>query len=199
MYKKALQVSAAGSDPYQRHTDYAYRLLSLFADYLGAITVLQKANQKLSSGWQASDEDCARNELYQARAFYLLGRPKEAAEHAVRAKELYLAEAHSEKDYLQYPAYRPLHLSRIGECYLYMGETEKACRLFEQMGSGYRCKHCRNVSCYEQYRNLGLYYLGLNGAGKKEALENYEKALKLRPYDLELKEMVKKLRKELGK
>ena len=199
MYKKALQVSAAGPDSYQRHTDYAYRLLSLFADYLGAITVLQKANQKLELGWQASDEDCARNELYQARAYYLLGRPEEAAGHAARAKELYLAEAHSEEDYLRYPAYRPLHLSRIGECYLYMGEAEKAWELFGQLENGYRCKHCRNIRCYEKYRNLGLYYLGLSRDRKKEALENYEKALEIRPYDLELKEMVKKLRKELGK
>lgn len=199
MYKKALQVSSGYTDAYERHTDYAFRLMSQFFDCLGAITILQKANQKLESGWSASTDDRANNERFQARAYYLLGRTKEAAEHAKRAKELYLKTAHSEEDYLRYPAYRPLHLSRIGECYLYMGRTEEAFELFRQMGDGYRCKNCRNPKCYEQYRNMGLYYLGFDRGRKAEALEQYEKALEICPYDLELKEMVKKLRKELGR
>lgn len=200
MYKKVLQVASGYVDAYERYTDYAFRLMSCFFDYLGAVTILQKANQKLETSWQkASDDARADNERFQARAYYLLGRKKEAAEHAKQAKALYLRSAHSEKDYLQYPAYRPLHLSRIGECYLYMGKTEQAYELFRQMGNGYRCRHCRNPKCYEQYRNLGLYYLGFGDTRKEDALENYEKASEICFYNLELKEMVKKLRKELGR
>lgn len=200
MYRKALQVSSGYADAYERYTDYAFRLMSCFFDYLGAVSILQKANQKRETGWQkASDDARADNERFQARAYYLLGRKKEAAEHAERAKELYLKAAHSEEAYLQYPAYRPLHLSRIGECYLYMGKTELAYELFRQMGEGYRCKNCRNPKCYEQYRNLGLYNLGFGSGRKEDALENYEKALEICPYNLELTEMVKKLRKELGR
>lgn len=200
VYKKVLQVASGYVDAYERYTDYAFRLMSCFFDYLGAVAILQKANQKLVTGWQkASDDARADNERFQARAYYLLGRKKEAAEHAKQAKELYLKSAHSEEAYLRYPAYRPLHLSRIGECYLYMGKTEQAYELFRQMGNGYRCRHCRNPKCYEQYRNFGLYYLGFGNSRKEDALENYEKGSEICPYNLELKEMVKKLRKELGR
>lgn len=199
MYKKAIQTAAGSIDAYDRHRDYAERLINQFFDYRGAIVILTKANKKLPSGWQASSDAQADNERLQARAYALLHDPKEAAKHAKRAKELYLREAHSEEDYLRYPAYRPLHLSRIGECYLHMGEMDKAFEMFRQMGCGYRCKHCREPQCYERYRNLGLYYLCLGDDRKGEALENYEKALEICPHDLELQEMVKKLRKEIGR
>lgn len=199
MYKKAIQTAAGSIDAYDRHRDYAERLINQFFDYRGAITILDKANKKLPSGWQASSDAQADNERLQARAYALLHDLKEAAKHAKWAKELYLREAHSEEDYLRYPAYRPLHLSRIGECYLHMGEMDKAFEMFQQMGCGYRCKHCREPQCYERYRNLGLYYLCLGDGRKGEALENYEKALEICPHDLELQEMVKKLRKEIGR
>lgn len=198
LYKKAIQTAAGNVDAYWRYNDYAERLMNQFFDYRGAITILEKANQKLAVGWEASADAQGTNERFQARAYYLLGCPKEAAEHAQKAKKLYLKDACSEESYVNYPAYRPLHLSRIGECYLYMGDRAKAFELFGQMGGGYRCKHCREQKCYEQCRNLGLYYLGMKDS-KRNALNYYEKALEICPYDLELKEMVKKLRKELGK
>jgi len=198
LYKKAIQVAAGNVDAYDRYNDYAERLMNQFFDYYGAITILQKANQKLAVGWEASTNAKARNERFQARAYYLTNRPKEAAEHAKKAMDLYLQGAHSEESYVNYPAYRPLHLSQIGECCLYMGDRAKAFEMFRQMGEGLRCKHCREPKCYEQYRNLGLYYLNDKNS-RGNALENYEKALEICPHDLELKEMVKKLRKELKK
>lgn len=199
VYKKAIQVAATGSNPYECYVGYAKRLINQFFDYTGAIVILQKANQRLESGWSAGADDRANNECFQARAYYLMNRPKEAAEHAEKAKKLYLSAARSEEAYLSYPAYRPLHLSRIGECCLYMGETKKALELFVQMGEGYRCKHCREPKCYERHRNLGLYYLRPGASDRKKALENYERAQKICPHDLELIEMIKKLRKELGR
>lgn len=199
-YKKAAQLANIGSDAYERHNDHAERLISLFFDYLGAVVILQKAGKGFeNNGWNASREDRAYNERLQARAYYLLGRSKEAAQHGKAALKLYLEGACSEEAYLEYPSERPLHLGRIGECYLYMGERERAYELFCQMDDGYRCEHCRNTSCYEKYRNLGFYYLELGAEYKQNALDQYEKALAVSPHDLELKEMVKKLRKEIGK
>lgn len=197
LYKKAIQTAEGDVDAYDRHNGYAERLMNQFFDHKGAIAILEKANQKLAAGWKASAEALACNERFQARAYYLTNRPKEAAEHGKKAMELYLKDAHSEESYLNYPAYRPLHLSRIGECYLYMGDRAKAFELFHQMSDGYRCKHCREPKCYEQCRNMGLYYLGGKDS-RKEALNHYEKALEICPHDLEMQEMVKKLRKELG-
>lgn len=201
MYKKAIQTAAGNIDAYKRYNDYAERLIENMFDYRKALEILQKAehNRKNLAGWKADTGDRAENERYQARVYYFLDRIKEAAEHAKKAKELHLADAHSEKEFLEYPASRPLHLSQLGECYLYMGERQKALELFEQMDQGYRCKFCRYKSCYEKYRNLGLYYLGLGPKHQGDALENYEKALELSPHDIELQEMVKKLRKETGR
>lgn len=198
-YKKAIKPSEPDPDGYWRYNDYAERLMTYFFDYQGAISVLEKAKQRLMKGdFRASNDAQGANERFQARAYYLMGRTKEAAEHAQKAKEWYLKDMCSEEAYVNYPAYRPLHLSRIGECYLYMGDRAKAFEMFRQMGEGYRCKHCREPKCYEQYRNMGLYYIGMKD-GKANALENYEKAIEICPYEQELKEMIKKLRKELGK
>ena len=174
--------------------------MNQYFEYSFALALLENANNGFENlGWNASRNMRAFNERLQARAYYLTKEPKKAAEHAKKALALYLGEAYSEEVYLDYPAKRPLHLSRAGECYLYMGQMEKAYEMFCQMGIGYRCEHCRSAECYERYRNLGLYYLGLGEAFKKNALENYEEALRLCPSDLELNEMVRKLRKELGR
>lgn len=200
MYKKALQaVANRNEDAYRQYNDYAERLISNMFDYKGGIAILERANQKLLSGWTADSDQRGFNERMQARAYYLMGDLKQAAIHGAKAKEFYLEGAHSEEAYINYPAYRPLHLSQIGECYLYMGQRDKAFEMFQKMGTGFRCKHCTEPGCYECYRNLGLYYLGLSAAQKKDALENYEKALEICPTDLELQEMVKKLRKEIEK
>lgn len=196
-YKKAVQTADIKEDAYLRHTDYAERLINHFFDYAGAVRILEKANRGYErSGWNASAASRANNERFLARAYYLLHDHEKAAVHAKKAYDLYLADAASEEAYLAYPARRPLHLSRIGECYLYMGEADKAFEMFRLMDAGYRCEHCRNRECYEKYRNLGLYYLCLGAAHKKRALECYETACELCPVDQELEEMVKKLRKE---
>ena len=199
-YKKAAQSANIYDDAYARYVDYAERILNQYFEYSFALALLENANNGFENlGWNASRNMRAFNERLQARAYYLTKEPKKAAEHAKKALALYLGEAYSEEVYLDYPAKRPLHLSRAGECYLYMGQMEKAYEMFCQMGIGYRCEHCRSAECYERYRNLGLYYLGLGEAFKKNALENYEEALRLCPSDLELNEMVRKLRKELGR
>ncbi len=196
-YKKAVQTADIREDAYMRHSDYAERLISHFFDYGAAVSILEKANRGYEQGgWNASANSRACNERFLARAYYLLREYKQAAVHAKKAYDLYLADAVSEEAYLAYPAKRPLHLSRIGECYLYMGNAEKAYEMFRLMDAGYRCEHCRCASCYEKYRNMGLYYLCLGEHYKKSALECYEKAYELCPVDQELEEMVKKLRKE---
>lgn len=197
-YKKAIQTADPKGDAYERHVDYAERLMNQYFDYPGALRVLEKAEKgRTGKGWNASRINRGTCERYQARLHFLLGRRDRAAEHAKNAYDLYLQEAVSEEAYLAYPAKRPLHLSRMGECYLYMGEPKKAYDMFRLMDAGCRCEHCRNQECYEKYRNLGLYYLGFGESGRREALEQYEKALKFCPSDLEIREMVKKLRKEI--
>lgn len=197
-YKKAIQAASIREDAYERHTDYAERLMTRFFDYTGALRILERADRGcLEKGWRASKTAQGDNERFRARIHYLLGHRQTAARHARNAYELYLKNAVSEEAYLAYPAKRPLHLSRIGECYLYMGEPGKAFDMFRLMDAGFRCEHCTNKECYEKYRNLGLYYLGFGKAGRKEALEQYEKALQLCPVEAELEEMVKKLRKEI--
>lgn len=197
-YKKAIQSADPQEDAYLRHTDCAERLMNYYFDYAGALRILEKANKGYeNSGWKASRIARASNERFQARLHYLLKHYKKAEEHARKAYNLYLEGACSEEAYLAYTAKRPLHLSRIGECYLYMGEPEKAYDMFRLMDAGYRCEHCRNAECYEKYRNLGIYYLCLGEGRRRDALEQYEKAWGLCPLDLELEEMVKKLRKEI--
>ena len=197
-YKKAIQTADPKEDAYLRHVDYAERLMNLYFDYAGALRILEKADRGYTNkGWNASRISRATKERYQARLHYFLKHYQKAGEHAKRAYDLYLEEACSESAYLSYPAKRPLHLSRLGECYLYMGEMGKACDMFRLMDAGYRCEHCRNAECYEKYRNLGLYYLCLGEEHRKDALEQYEKAWELCPPDLEAEEMVKKLRKEI--
>lgn len=197
-YKKAIQTADVKEDAYLRHTDYAERLMNQYFDYAGALKILEKANKGLTChDWKASRIARACNERFQARLHYLLKHFAKAGEHARNAYDLYLKEAASEEAYLSYAAKRPLHLSRIGECYLYMGEFDKAYQMFRLMDAGYRCEHCRNAECYEKYRNLGLYYLCLGEGRKEDALRQYEKALELCPVELELEEMVKKLRKEM--
>ncbi len=197
-YKKAVQSADIKEDAYLRHTDYAERLINQYFDYAGALRILEKAeNGYANKGWNASRISRASNARFQARLHYLLKHYKKAAQCAKKAYDLYLEEACFEEAYLAYPAKRPLHLSRIGECRLYMVEMGKAYDMFRLMDAGYRCEHCRNAECYEKYRNLGLYYLCLGEGRKRDALEQYEKALELCPVDLELKEMVKKLRKEI--
>ncbi len=197
-YKKAIQTADPKEDAYLRHTDYAERLMTQYFDYAGALRILEKAEKGYANkGWNASRISRATNERFQARLHYLLKHFKKAEEHAKKAYDLYLEGVCSEEAYLSYPAKRPLHLSRIGECYLYMGEMGKAYDMFRLMDAGYRCEHCRNAECYEKYRNLGLYYLCLGEGRQREALEQYEKAWELCPTDLELEEMVKKLRKEI--
>lgn len=197
-YKKAVQMADPKEDAFLRYIDYAERLMNQYFDYAGALRILDKATKgRIFNNWNATQVSRAGGERYQARMHYLLGHYKKAKEHAETAYYLYLEGVVSEEAYLAYPAKRPLHLSRIGECYLYMGEMEKAYDMFRLMDAGYRCEHCRNAECYEKYRNLGLYYLCLGAGHKKDALEQYEKALELCPVDLELEEMVKKLRKEM--
>ena len=196
-YKKAIQTADPKEDAYLRHVDYAERLMNQYFDYTGALRILEKADRGYARGWNASRISRATKERYQARLHYLLKHYGKAKEHAKKAYDLYLQEASSEEAYLSYSAKRPLHLSRMGECRLYMGELGKAYDMFRLMDAGYRCEHCRNAECYEKYRNLGLYYLCLGEGRRKDALEQYEKAYKLCPTDLEVEEMVKKLRKEI--
>ena len=199
-YKKAAQSANIYEDAFARYTDYAERILNQYFEYSFALALLEKAVEGYEKhDWNASKNMRSFNERLQARAYYLMKDSKKATEHAKKALAIALEEAYSEEVYLDYPAERPLHLSKAGECYLYMGQMEKAYEMFCQMGIGYRCEHCRSAECYEKYRNLGLYYLGLGEGFKKNALENYEEALRLCPSDLELVEMVRKLRKELGR
>lgn len=96
---------------------------------------------------------------------------------------------------MNYAVERPWRMARIAECYMYMGETDKAFAMFRQMGECQRCTHCREPKCYEGLRDMGIYFHGQKQYDK--ALSYYEQALEICPSDAELLVATAKLRKEI--
>lgn len=127
----------------------------------------------------------------------MLHKKSQAAECGRKAKELYLKDAASEEAYINYGKERPWRMARMGECYMYMGESEKALKIFEQISSCNRCTHCCEPKCYEAFRDMAIYYFGMKQYEK--ALSCYEQALEICPSDSETLLAIAKLRKEIGK
>ncbi len=193
-YKKSLQCGTRRI--YRRHTECADRLFHHFGDNDGAMRLLKKAEEMDGrSVWSAGDDQRIQNLMLQARIQYLEKRWGEAARCARLALDLMLRGYISEKIYVSYPAERPQRLSKVGECYLYMGETEKALAYFEQTREGLRCKYCREPECYEGL--IGEMIFRMGEENWSEALACGEKALKICPNDLELKSTVQRIRGEI--
>ncbi len=200
--EKARMMTASGNgknvaEAFECIVDSADHMLDIF-EYKLALKHLHQAQKALEkSGAKVSAWEEGKGFLIQAKAFYLLHKKTQAKACAVKAKELYLKGSVSEEAYLAYGKERPLRLARIGECYMYMGEGQKALEMFEQMSCGMRCTQCCEPRCYEAFRDKGIYYHGIKQYGK--ALECYEKALEICPGDLELMLVIAKLRKEIKK
>lgn len=194
---KYLPMPKKTPDAFSCYVDAADSLVDIF-EYKEAIKYLQQAQRMLAkTGVKVSSDTEARSWLIQAKAYYMLQRKERAEECGRKAKELYLKDAVSEKAYLDYGRARPWRIARIGECYMYMGQGEKALNLFEQGTGCLRCTHCCEPECYEAYRDMGIYYHGLKQYEK--ALSFYEHALKICPSDSELILAIAKLRKEIKK
>ncbi len=193
-YRKSLQCDPERS--YQRYTDCADRLFHHFGDNDGAMCLLKKAEEMNGrSVWKTWDDQRIRNLMLQARIQYLEKRPSEAARCARQALDLMLRGCISERIYVSYPAERPQRLSKVGECYLYMGDKKKALAYFSQTRSGLRCKYCREPECYEGLVGEMIFQMGEENWS--EALACGEEALKICPNDLELQSTVQRIRGEI--
>ncbi len=183
---------------YERYVNYAERMMDNLGNPKAAIKIMERAEQMRESGnWKAGKGWQAACMKYLARAHYLLEESEKAAGYAKKGIELYLEGFRSEEEYLSYLSRRPGRLSNIGQCYLYMGEREKAMDYFDQMEAGLRCKTCREPKCYEAYLNRGRCYM--REKRWQEALEAFEEAQRIlsSERDLEVVAMLKKIRKEI--
>lgn len=189
--------SKDASAAFECYVNSADSLIDIF-EYKLAIKYLQQAQKALKkNGIKVSALLEARSWLVQAKAFYMLQKKSQAAECGRKAKELYLKDAASEEAYINYGKERPWRMARMGECYMYMGESEKALKMFEQISSCNRCTHCREPKCYEAFRDMAIYYFGMKQYEK--ALSCYEQALEICPSDSETLLAIAKLRKEIRK
>lgn len=182
---------------YDLYNEYAEHMVDAF-EYKQALKRLDqieksvvKLRTKISAGAQA------RHWLIKAKTYYMLHKSSKAADCAGKAKEFYLKGAVSEEAYLNYGKERLWRMARIGECYMYMGQSEKALAMFRKMSDCQRCTHCTEPQCYEGLRDMGIYYSAMGDVEK--ALLCYGKALEICPCDLELQLAVAKLRKEIKK
>lgn len=114
-----------------------------------------------------------------AELYYDRHNFKWAKEYSTRAYKNFLAEYGSEEACLNYLPSRPKNLVRIGKCYLYMGEREKALTYFEQIDKCYRCDWCCRISCSELFESRAAYYKSIKDWQK--ALENYQAAYDIPP------------------
>ncbi len=180
---------------YDIYSEYAEHMTDIF-EYKDAIKRLDQIEKSVAKlGTKISARAQARHWLVKARAYYMLYKGAKAAECAKKAKEFYLTGAVSEEAFLNYAVEKPWRMARIGECYMYMGETDKAFALFKEMGDCQRCTHCREPKCYEGLRDMGIYYHGMKQHDK--ALSYYEQAREICPSDSELMVVTAKLRKEI--
>lgn len=180
---------------YDIYNEYAEHMTDIF-EYKDAIKRLDQIEKSVAKlGTEVSANVQARHWLIKARAYYMLHKGAKAAECAKKAKEFYLTDAVSEEAFLNYAMEKPWRMARIGECYMYMGETDKAIALFKEMGVCQRCTHCREPKCYEGLRDMGIYYHGMKQYEK--ALSYYEQAREICSSDPELMVVTAKLRKEI--
>ncbi len=180
---------------YDLYNEYAEHMIDIF-EYKQAIKRLDQIEKSVEKlGTKISARVQARHWLVKARAYHMLHKAAKAAECAKKAKALYLTDAVSEEAFLYYGMEKPWRMARIGECYMYMGQSEKALEMFCRMAGCQRCTHCREPKCYEGLRDMGIYYYGLKQYDK--ALSFYEQALEICPNDVELQLIIAKLRKEI--
>ncbi len=99
--------------------------------------------------------------------------------YAAQAYKIYIATYGSEDVFLNYLPNRPKHLVRIGKCYLFMGDREKALTFFEQIDKCYRCNRCRRIRCSELFENRAVYYKSRKEWQK--AIADYQAAYDIPP------------------
>ncbi len=127
----------------------------------------------------SSHSEKAEIALAIAEFYYERHNLKWAKEYSNRAYKNYLAVYGSEEACLNYLPSRPKNLVRIGKCYLYMGDREKALAYFEQIGKCYRCDWCQRVRCSELYEIRAVYYKSIKEWQK--ALADYQAAYDIPP------------------
>lgn len=182
---------------YDAYNAYAEHMVDIFEykQVIKRLDQIERAVVKLSAKISASSR--ARHWLLKAQTYYMLHKFSKAADCGAKAKEFYLKGAVSEEAYLNYGRERLWRMARIGECYMYMGQSEKALAMFRKMSDCQRCTHCTEPQCYEGLRDMGIYYSVMGDVEK--ALLYYGKALEICPCDLELQLAMTKLRKEIKK
>ena len=183
-----------GGRLYRLYTDYAQKMNSI-CEYKKAVKKLNEVeNLPQERKWNISTWEQGRHWIQKAYAYYMQKAFEKAAECAAKAKEIILTGVKSEEAFMEYGKNFPMFRSMMGECYLYLGEVEKAFAIFEQMSRCRRCLHCRSIKCYDGFICMGIYY---EVAGQYEkAIEYYEKVLEVEPDEVQVNIRMSKLQKE---
>ncbi|MCI9103441.1 MAG: tetratricopeptide repeat protein [Lachnospiraceae bacterium] len=188
-YKQGI-AEAEGSVKVSRISSLGDLYLEELWDFSRAVKCYKQAVELESDPYELYDY-----ERYLARAYYMMGKEKEAKKHARRSLEYFKKSGRNEEDYLAFKAYAPARMASFGWIYLCLGEQEKAVKLFGGMTQVIRCKSCQYQDCFESFLYMGYVYFG-QGEWEK-ALEQFEKAYRLNPDHNESRCAAQKLKERL--
>lgn len=158
-------------------------------DYKKAVVYFQKAVALEKDHYELFDY-----ERYLARAYLMLGKRTKAIEHALKSFTHFQESGRDKEHYLAFKAYAPARLASFGWLSLCMGDREQALTYFTRMDQVDRCKNCRYSGCFESFLYRG--YHALCAGDEKEALQLFEEAARINPYNREAGCMLRKLRAE---
>lgn len=147
----------------------------------------------------AQVEECSDLKEYEdslAQFYYMTGNLEKSREYAKKALEKFLEGYDSEEEYAGYKAYGPARYGVLGRLYLYMGHKEKGLSYLERMHEGLKCRSCRHHECYEEFLYKGRCYEAENDY--KEALECYEKALSISPFNTSAAMGIKRMKEAIS-
>lgn len=131
---------------------YAEHLIGTLRDFKGAYGILQN----LLSNEQEDNKDTIPTLVMMVETCWNLKKGKERDRYFARAQAILKALPQGEESYVGLEASGPSYMYRLGELYLYGGDTQKAEEYFERMMKCHRCDFCHYGGCFEAYLGMGL-------------------------------------------